>query len=111
MTKYIIEFKDKSFNHGRRLDIETFMQYINGKVLVEISDFTVKNGAIDKDWIPCHYVGQIMKDTDGNLYQSFDNYTEELRLQLLESNVNPKYKYYTKEEFDNIFNVIKEIEI
>jgi hypothetical protein len=104
MIKYILEYKDKTFYHNRRLDIETYRKtystgylYYDNKILVEISDFTCKNGAIDKDWNPVYVVNEIL--------------TQRNYLELLLHNSNPKYKLYTEEEFNDIFNVIKEINI
>ena len=98
MIKYILEYKNRDYYHNRYLFIETYMEYIDNQILVEISDFTCKNGAIEKDWIP---MWVILKKNDNNLNKEF-------RKQLLNTSSNPKYKFYTKEEFDNMFNIIEE---
>jgi len=94
--KYILKYKDNDFYHNRKLFIETYMRSINDKILVEISDFTVKDGAIDKDWIPVWLIGLPIEEND---------------IKFITSNSNPKYRLYTKEEFDSIFDIIEIINI
>lgn len=109
MTKYILKYKDSSFYKNRRLDIETLMNKYDNKIIVEISDFTIKDGAIDKDWklvtIPMFIT------INNKVYRNTEPITEEYSINRLLESTNPKYKLYTEEEFNNIFSIEKTIEI
>lgn len=102
MIKYILEYKNKDFYHNRRIFIETYMRCVDDKILVELSDFTCKDGAIEKDWFPLWLTGE-----EG--YQCSIGINTDTTMKKLFNNNNPKYKLYTKEEFDNIFNIKEEI--
>lgn len=80
-----LEFVDKEMYYRKRLILELVSEKDNN-FIVEISDFSIKDGAIQHDWIP--YVGQF---NDDGIF--------------ICNSGNPKYKKYDKEEFYKTFKI------
>jgi len=77
-----LEFINKELYRGKRLILELLSE-VDDKFIVEISDFTMKDGAIQHDWNPARIVKGV----------------------LIEGSGNPKYKEYDRDEFYKVFKI------